>query len=115
MACTYGVERFFLGQDSMVTHVPSMKFKDSFFPAASSSLYWEKFIKDQNDAESVFKKKVDNWSRPTNMYPKKAPSLWGEKGLQSHGLRQGLLSDCWLLGAAAAIAEHPERLKKVFS
>lgn len=49
------------------------------------------------------------------MYPKNAPSLWGEKGLQSHGLRQGLLSDCWLLGTAAAIAEHPERLKKIFS
>ena len=35
----------------MQTHVQHMKFKDSFFPAASSSLFWEKFVRDQNDAE----------------------------------------------------------------
>jgi len=49
------------------------------------------------------------------MYPRVAPSLWGDKGLQPYGLRQGLLSDCWILGTAAAIAEHPERLKKMFT
>ena len=81
IACTYGLDRFFRGQDSMQAHVQHMKFKDSFFPAASSSLYWEKFVRDQNDAEQVFKTKVEKWSRPTDMYPRAAPSLWGDKGL----------------------------------
>jgi len=30
-----------------------------------------------------------------------------------HGIRQGALGDCWFLAAASALAEHPERLKKV--
>ena len=49
------------------------------------------------------------------MYPRRAPSLWGEKGLQAHGVGQGLLGDCWMLGSAAALAEHPERLKHIFT
>lgn len=99
----------------MKTFVQNTKFKDEFFPASTSSLYWEKFVKDQSDAEDTFAKKVKKWARPTDMYPRRAPSLWGEKGVKPYGLRQGMLSDCWLLGAAAAIAEHPERLKKIFT
>lgn len=46
MACNYGLDRYFRGQDSLATHVPGMKFKDSFFPAATTSLFWEKFVKE---------------------------------------------------------------------
>ena len=49
------------------------------------------------------------------MYPRRAPSLWGEKGVQPTGVRQGLLGDCWILGSAAALAEHPERVKRIFT
>lgn len=68
IACSYGVDRYFRGQDAMVTHVQGMKYKDSFFPAASSSLFWQKFVRDQNDAEKVFKTKVEKWSRPSDMH-----------------------------------------------
>ena len=70
IACSYGVDRYFRGQDAMVTHVQGMKYKDSFFPAASSSLFWQKFVRDQNDAEKVFKTKVEKWSRPSDMHPR---------------------------------------------
>lgn len=32
-----------------------------------------------------------------------------------HGVNQGSLGDCWMLASCAAIAEFPERIKKVFS
>ena len=90
------------------------KFKDEFFPPSTSSLYWTKFVKEQSDAMNVFQSKVKRWARPTDMYPRRAPSLWGEKGVQATGVRQGLLGDCWILGSAAALAEHPERVKRIF-
>lgn len=66
----------------MKTYIKGTMFKDEFFPAAQSSLFWDKFVKDQNDAMQAFKKKVTKWARPTDMYPHKAPSLWGDKGLK---------------------------------
>jgi len=42
------------------------------------------------------------------------PSLWGRNGVLPAGVRQGELGDCWFLSAAAALAERPERLKKIF-
>ena len=77
MACEYGIKRYFTGQNSMLTNLEGTKFKDEYFPPATSSLYWEKFTKDQSDAMQVFQKNVKKWARPTDMYPRRAPSLWG--------------------------------------
>ena len=44
-----------------------------------------------------------------------APSLWGSKGVLPDGVVQGHLGDCWFLASAAALAEHPERIKKIFT
>lgn len=65
----------------MVTYVKETKFKDEFFPASTSSLYWEKFVKDQSDAYNEFSSRVKKWARPTDMYPRRAPSLWGDHGV----------------------------------
>lgn len=43
------------------------------------------------------------------------PSLWGTKGVLPDGVIQGKLGDCWFLAAAAALAEHPDRITKIFS
>lgn len=53
----------------MQTVVKATKFKDEYFPPSTSSLYWEKFVKDQSDAMQVFKTNVKKWARPTDMYP----------------------------------------------
>jgi len=31
------------------------------------------------------------------------------------GVVQGRLGDCWFLASAAALAEHPERIEKIFT
>jgi hypothetical protein len=31
------------------------------------------------------------------------------------GVQQGGLGDCWFLASAAALAEYPERIMKIFS
>lgn len=58
-------------------------------------------------------KKVAKWARPPQLVGG-APSLWGEKGVLPAGIKQGRLGDCWFLAAAAALAEHPDRIKKIF-
>lgn len=63
--------------------------------------------------------KVTGWARPDEILKSQkksgAPSLWGENGVQPGGVRQGSLGDCWFLAAAAALAEHPDRIQRVFT
>lgn len=42
------------------------------------------------------------------------PSLWGENGVRPAAAQQGRLADCWFLAAVSAMAEHPDRIKKIF-
>ena len=42
------------------------------------------------------------------------PSLWGSGGILPAGIRQGVLGDCWFLAVGAALAERPERVRKLF-
>ena len=41
--------------------------------------------------------------------------MWGSKGILPDGINQGILGDCWLLCAFSALAEWPDRLKKVIT
>lgn len=41
-------------------------------------------------------------------------SFWGSEGILPDGVKQGGLGDCWFLSSAAALAEHPARIEKVF-
>lgn len=40
--------------------------------------------------------------------------MWGSDGVLPAGIRQGLLGSCWFLATGAALAEHPDRVKKLF-
>lgn len=42
------------------------------------------------------------------------PSLWGDEGIKPMGVRQHQVGDCWMLAAAAALAEKPERIERIF-
>jgi len=42
------------------------------------------------------------------------PSLWGLKGVTPAAAQQGKLGDSWFLSAATALAEVPDRVKKMF-
>jgi hypothetical protein len=61
-----------------------------------------------------YQSNVAAWKRPSEL-DGSSPSLWGTRGVLPSGVNQGGLGDCWFLAAAAAIAEHPERIKKIFT
>jgi len=56
---------------------------------------------------------VEIWKRPSEM-TNGTPDLWGANGVLPTGIGQGSLGDCWYLAAIAALAERPERIKKLF-
>jgi hypothetical protein len=55
---------------------------------------------------------VTTFQSPRSLVPK--PSLWGTEGVRPMGAKQGSIGDCWFIAAAAAIAENPERIQKIF-
>ena len=60
-------------------------------------------------------KDITVWKRPDEFDTSRAPSLWGDTDIQPDGIKQGGLGNCWFLSAAAAMAEYPERIRKVFT
>ena len=61
-------------------------------------------------------KRINKWIRPIDLlYFEGSHNFWGNFGILPDGARQGALGDCWLLASAAALAEHPNRIKQVFA
>lgn len=86
-------------------------FEDKGFKADQSSLFNSAYLSDSSDADTL-KNGVKSWKRPSQMYSE-TPILWGTKGIVPNGVAQGQVGDCWFLAAAAALAEVPERIKRV--
>lgn len=53
--------------------------------------------------------------RPNEFDRSRAPSLWGDKGIQPHGIVQGGLGDCYMLASLSALAMDPRRIEKLFT
>jgi hypothetical protein len=121
--CTLNLERLYSDESSKVFDQFNSKgkpFEDADFPAGQSSLFWDSQIEyDQpgntSDVIRVYKHKVDSWARPSEIVKGGAPDLWGSQGVQPAAVQQGMLGDCWFLAAAAALAEFPDRVKKIFT
>ena len=56
---------------------------------------------------------MSSWIRPKDLFKTTLPSLWGSK-LNPIAATTGLLDDSWFLGSAAAMAEQPSRIQKLF-
>ena len=54
------------------------------------------------------------WKRLSEVYSSSDYSLFGEKGISPSDVLQGAIGNCWFMAAAAAVAEQPGRLEKVF-
>ena len=56
---------------------------------------------------------VKMWKRPSELVSSH-PKLWGGQNVRPDDVKQGSLGDCWFLASASAIAEYPDRIKKIF-
>jgi hypothetical protein len=91
-------------------------FNDISFPADQSSLYWAYAGKSGEDLEmQTTYQEVKSWKTPVELEGGAVPSLWGKLGVRPAAIQQGQLGDCWFLSAMAALAEWPDRVKKVFN
>jgi len=80
----------------------SVVYQDVSFPANYSSLSWT----DKNWNPFL------EWKRAFDI---RNFSLWGSKGILPAGVVQGDVGNCWWVAVASALAEHPERIEKIFS
>jgi len=46
--------------------------------------------------------------------PPLGSSLWGKNGIEPRDIVQGDVGDCYFLSSAAALAEYPSRIEKLF-
>ena len=99
-------------------------YRDNSFPASKSSLFWSHNLPDKaGKIQELYEGRIESWKRPADIMNLKnqegnntLPSLWGDEGIKpTEAVTQGRLADNWFLGAAAALAEHPERVKSLFS
>ena len=116
--CSYNVDRMMSGNnddDFNEYSGGSDLYVDATFPADQSSLFWMQFRRD-NEIPQLYLNEVKGWARPSAMEKgDHDPILWGNKGILPNGINQLRLGDCWFLASAAAIAEYPERIKKIFT
>lgn len=87
-------------------------FEDQGFPADATSLMWDTFVKDKSDGNHLVSY-TKAWKRPSEMGTLTSTSFWGSQGIKPNGVYQGQVGDCWFLAAASALAEVPDRLKRV--
>lgn len=120
LTCNSNIDRINKGPDNWRSLVnlasqgePAVFYLDSDFPAERTSLYWDGHLRD--DSENVarrYKEKVTGWKRPGEIA--RNVSLWGFDGVKPDAVQQGRLGDEWFLSAATALAEYPDRVKKLF-
>lgn len=90
------------------------QFSDPTFPPNENSLLKGLQLSNQNLANSSFKKwsKI-RWLRVPEFY--KNPTVFNkENEISPNEIKQGALVNCYFLSVIAALAEHPDRIKKIF-
>jgi hypothetical protein len=87
------------------------KYSDPTFTADNSSLYWPAYA--GNEMRSTYDSIGVSWKRPSEI--EASPNLYGADGIRPGAIIQGMLGDCWFLAACGALAEWPDRVKKVFT
>ena len=76
-------------------------------------MYTNEAYPEGNDAQS-YERGVKAFKRPKEIYPGEEVHLKGSlDAFSPHGIKQGMIGDCWFLAGTAAIAEDAERMNKV--
>jgi len=113
-SCTYSIERSIIGPYDYKRIIGSGEpFEDSKFnPNTGEQIHWSDFPRvDRNNLKSHATKYLSGFMSPKEK--DENASLFGEK-IDPYDIHQGNVGDCYFLACAAAIAEYPERLKKIF-
>lgn len=120
MTCSTNIERLNKGPDNWRAIIDSsVDYSDVDFPPTQSSLEWKDHLRQSattNALVSYYDEKITAWKRPRELMDK-APQLWSSQENSISPLSiipSGKLADIWLLSALSALAEKPERIKKLF-
>ena len=86
---------------------------DETFPFPEA-IFWED-MRPRSPANDESAREHDAvWRRISDIFPPDSFSLWGKNEISPKDAKQGYLGDCWIHGAASAVAMQPERIKKIF-
>ena len=110
-SCRLSIERSIAGPHDYTSIIGSgEKFTDDYwFPADSSMIYWPAYPKPSNSLKS-YANYITGYFRPYQVDPN--ATMFGTS-IQPYDIKQGSVGDCYFLVCASAIAEFPERLKKI--
>jgi len=79
-------------------------FTDHFFPPTTHSI--------QGDNRQSLSTETITWKRPRE-FAKGTPLLFKDS-IDPRDIKQGVLGDCWFLGAVSALAESPQFIQRLF-
>ena len=107
--CMYTQNRNKAAVDDFHTIVAgSADYNDDNFTPDNSSLYW-------SDMGDTLDTSTFEWRRAKDLFTDDAEHhLWGNDGVSPNDFKQGELGNCWFLAGASALAEHPNRIERMF-
>jgi len=106
--CTASIERIKKGPVDWKDILGSGKsYVDESFPHEKNEMvYWPSHPRRDNLSFKNF--------NVVGFAPPRGEELWGSHGVQPFDIVQGDVGDCYFLSSASALAEHPDRIKKLF-
>ena len=106
--CTASIERLKAGPADWKSILGSgRQYIDESMPHSKNEMvYWPSHPRRDELSFASF--------RVAGFAPPRGNSLWGETGVVPHDIVQGDVGDCYFLSSAASVAEHPDRIKKLF-
>jgi len=111
--CSYNVKRAIQGPDNWTKYIGTGRmYSDTSMPGDSSMVVWSNYKRTDYAALSSKLGYIRGYKRPTEM-ERSSPSLWGSR-IDYDDIYQGSVGDCYMVSVASALAEYPDRIKKLF-
>ena len=86
--------------------------QDSSFPPDDTSIYWRRYPRSGGNSLRNTVSRIRTWIKPSQMT--RSASLFGNS-ISPWDIKQGGIGTCYMLSSASALAEWPNRVKKLFN